>query len=200
MSKIKNDKYYTPPKLAKKLIDYTFKVIGAHNITEVIEPSAGNGSFSLQIDNCLAYDIEPEHKSIIKQDFLKLDVPYKKGRLIIGNPPFGSRNKLSEAFYNKSVSIGDYIAFIQPISQYNNNNSLYKFNLIKSIDLEPNNMNLFYTYINLGKCYEKKGMYDEAMKYLTMGTNQMSNCYCNFDLELQAQAQELIKKIKNIKK
>jgi len=101
-------------------------------ITETIEPSAGNGSFSLQIPNCIAYDLEPEHESIIKQDFLKLELPYKKGRLFIGNPPFGTRNTLSVGFYKQATKMGDYIAFILPVSQYNNNQQMYEFDLIHS--------------------------------------------------------------------
>ena len=132
MAKINLDKYYTDTNLAKYCIEKTKEIIGEDDITEYLEPSAGNGSFSLQIKDCLAYDIEPEHESIIKQNFLELDLPYKKGRLIIGNPPFGERNNLSRSFYNKSVELGDYISFILPISQYNNVDSLYKFDLIHS--------------------------------------------------------------------
>ena len=120
MSKIENDKYYTPIDLAKYCINKAFEIIGEENITEIIEPSAGDGSFSNQISNCIAYDIEPNCNKIIKQDFLKLDIEYKKGRLIIGNPPFGNRGTLAMKFYKKSIQIGDYIAFILPISQYNN--------------------------------------------------------------------------------
>ena len=46
------------------------------------KPSAGDGSFSLQIPNCIAIDIEPQHESIVKQDFFTFHLPYKKGRLI----------------------------------------------------------------------------------------------------------------------
>ena len=93
MAKIENDKYYTPVSLAKECIDKTFKIIGEENISDIIEPSAGNGSFSNQLFFCTAYDIEPESNNIIKQDFLKLDLPYKKGRLIIGNPPYSKGQK-----------------------------------------------------------------------------------------------------------
>lgn len=130
MAKINFDKYYTPKKLAKHCIDVV-NGLGLE-ITETIEPSAGNGSFSLQIPNCIAYDIEPEHESIIQQDFLKLDLPYKKGRLFIGNPPFGKSNTLSVRFYKHAIKMGDYIAFIQPVSQYNNNQQMYEFDLIHS--------------------------------------------------------------------
>lgn len=137
MSKIINDKYYTPMDLAKRLIDTTFEILkqnGVENISEIIEPSAGNGSFSIQL-NCIAYDVEPENDNIIKADFLSLDLPYKKDRLFIGNPPFGVNNNLSVKFYKKCCQIGDYIAFIQPISQLNNNLQMYEFDLIYSEDL-----------------------------------------------------------------
>ena len=126
MAKIENDKYYTPVYLAKYCIDKTFKIIGKENITDIIEPSAGNGSFSNQLD-CTAYDLYPEGDNIIKQDYLKLDLPYKKGRLIIGNPPYGTKNTLPVKFYKKSIELSDYIAFILPIGQLNNNQQMYEF-------------------------------------------------------------------------
>ena len=134
-NKLHMDKYYTPKDIAKHCIDRTYEILGKENITEIIEPSAGNGSFSLQIPNCIAYDIEPEDSEIIKQDFLELDMKYKDGRLFIGNPPFGSRNTLAVKFYKKSIQLGDYVAFILPISQLNNNQQMYEFDLIHSEDL-----------------------------------------------------------------
>lgn len=133
-SKIELDKYYTPRVLAKRLIDKTFEILGEEEIMEIIEPSAGDGSFSSQM-NCIAYDIAPEADGIIKQDFLKLDLPYKKGRLIIGNPPYGHGNTASIAFYKKAVAIGDYIAFILPISCLDGDMKMYHFDLIYSEDL-----------------------------------------------------------------
>ena len=134
MSKnIELDKFYTPKETAKKCIDIfndTFK-----KVTEIIEPSAGNGNFSLQIPNCIAYDLEPEHESITKQDFLKLELPYKQGRVFIGNPPFGDRNNLARSFYKHACKMADMIGFILPISQLNNTDSLYLFDLVKSVDL-----------------------------------------------------------------
>lgn len=137
-NKIPNDKYYTPIDLAKYCIDKTYEIIGKENITEIIELSAGNGSFSLQIPNCIAYDILPEHESIIKQDFLKLQISYKRGRLIIGNPPFGGKgfSNLCEVFYKKSISICDYISFILPSSYFENKNLLYEFDLKYSKNLQ----------------------------------------------------------------
>jgi len=133
MAKINLDKYYTSKELAKHCIGVV-NGLGLE-ITETIEPSAGNGSFSLQIPNCIAYDLEPEHESIIQQDFLKLELPYKTGRLFIGNPPFGKGTVLSNRFAKKCFKSGDYVAFILPICQLNNKQELFEFDLIYSEDL-----------------------------------------------------------------
>lgn len=138
MSKIKNDKYYTSPELAEYIVDKTKEIIGEENITEYLESSAGNGVFLDYLPpNILAYDIEPEDNlnRIIKQDYLILDLEYKKGRCIIGNPPYGKTNNLAKQFFKKSIQIGDYISFIFPISQLHNNIELFDFDLVYSEDL-----------------------------------------------------------------
>lgn len=135
MAKIELDKYYTSKEIAKRCIEKTFEIIGKENISEIIEPSAGDGSFSLQIENCIAYDIEPHHESIKRQDFLDLKMEYQKGRLFIGNPPFGIKNTLTMSFFKHCINFGDYIAFILPISQLNNIDQLFEFDLIYSEDL-----------------------------------------------------------------
>ena len=108
--KIENDKYYTKKAVAKECIN----LIDLSHYDLVIEPSAGNGSFSSQIE-CVAYDIEPEGEGILKQDFFELNKPDCKCLLIIGNPPFGKRSSLAKGFIKKSISIGaKTIAFILP--------------------------------------------------------------------------------------
>lgn len=136
MAKIELDKYYTSPELAKYCVEKTKEIIGSDNITEYIEPSAGSGVFLDYLDKpYLAYDIEPEDNRIVKQNYLELNLDYKKGRCIVGNPPFGTGNTLSVRFYKKAVMISDYISFILPISQLNNNQQMYEFDLIYSEDL-----------------------------------------------------------------
>lgn len=137
---IEFDKFYTPRETAKRCIDLFLNEVDG--ITEVIEPAAGDGSFSLILQETLpygidviSYDISPEHQSIIKQDFLELDAKYKKGRAIIGNPPFGDRNNMARSFYKKACNISDYIGFVLPISQLDNKDSLYDFDLVSSTDL-----------------------------------------------------------------
>ena len=137
MAKIVNDKYYTPSELAQYVVSKTKEVIGEDNITEYIEPSAGAGVFLDYLDKpYLAYDIEPEDDRIVKQDFLKLELEYKKGRCVIGNPPYGEKNNLCVQFYKYAIKLGDYISFIMPISQYKNNVKCYEFDMIHTEDLE----------------------------------------------------------------
>lgn len=156
IAKIENDKYYTPPDLAKYIVNKTQEIIGKENITEYIEPSAGAGVFldvfdNMGITNYVAYDIEPEDDKgrIIKQDYLTVDLEYKKGRCVIGNPPFGNRNTLSVRFYKKSIELCDYISFILPISQYNNNQQMYEFDLVYSKDLGLS----YFTDRNIHCCF-----------------------------------------------
>lgn len=136
MAKIQNDKYYTPSDLANYCVNKTREVIGEDNITEYIEPSAGCGAFLDYLDKpYLAYDIEPEDDRVVKADWLEVDLDYKTGRCVIGNPPFGKGNYLSVNFYQKAITLCDYIAFIQPISQLNNNMYMYQFDLVYSENL-----------------------------------------------------------------
>lgn len=43
--KINLDKYYTPVKLANYCYDKVIELIGEENISDIVEPSVGNGSF-----------------------------------------------------------------------------------------------------------------------------------------------------------
>ena len=142
MAKIENDKYYTPIELANYCIDKTIEIIGEENITDILEPSCGNGSFFHHNKYVpkTGFDILPEiesttNYSIIKSDYITFQIPYKHGRLVIGNPPYGEKLYLAQKFYRKSVEIADYISFILPISQLDNISSLYEFDLIYSDDL-----------------------------------------------------------------
>ena len=139
IDKYKLDKYYTPLELVEYVVNKIEEIIGEQNITEYVEPSAGAGAFLDYLDYSdkpyLAYDIEPEDSRVVKQDYLKLELNYKRGRCVIGNPPFGWGNTLSVKFYKKSIELADYIAFIQPISQLDNNMQMYEFDLVYSEDL-----------------------------------------------------------------
>lgn len=105
------DKFYTQVEVAKECIDL---VPDLNTYDLIIEPSAGSGNFSSQLD-CIAYDIEPEGDNIIKQDWLTTEPIKDKHILVIGNPPFGTRSNLAKAFIRHSQAIGaETIAFILP--------------------------------------------------------------------------------------
>ena len=112
--KEENDKFYTKPEVSKLCIN----MVELYDFDLIIEPSAGCGSFSKQIDNCVAYDLVPEDNTIIQQDFFELDITQFIGRkvLTIGNPPFGVQNNLAIRFFNKAAQYSDTIAFILPKS------------------------------------------------------------------------------------
>ena len=64
------DKFYTNADIAKQCINF---IDNFSTYDCIIEPSAGNGSFSSQINNCKAYDLAPEAENIIQADWLSLD-------------------------------------------------------------------------------------------------------------------------------
>jgi hypothetical protein len=113
------DKYYTKTELAEYCILKFNTIIKPNSKDSIIEPSAGNGSFSNYLfnnyKNVVAIDIEPENDNIIKQDFLK----YKwKDNIchVIGNPPFGRQSSLAKKFIKHSATFSESISFILPKS------------------------------------------------------------------------------------
>lgn len=134
--KIEKDKYYTPLEVAKYIVKKTKEV--CVDIEQYIEPSAGGGVFLDLLDKPYkAYDILPDDKRIIKQDFLQLEEVYTPKLCVIGNPPFGGqRLNLAKQFFIKSTSYGDYISFILPITVLNSTmDSFYHFDLLHQEDL-----------------------------------------------------------------
>ena len=140
-NKLNLDQYYTSEEDMNYCVNKTLDILqeSGYSVSEFLEPSAGQGVFSNYLVtsglNVIAIDIDPKSEDIIQADYLTYDIKYKKDRLIIGNPPYGSRLSLAKQFYNKSIEIGDYISFILPISQLNNTQMMYKFDLIHSEDL-----------------------------------------------------------------
>lgn len=141
------DKYYTSNKIVKECMILFNKYIDIKENDLIIEPSAGNGAFMEEIKNVTLnhkfYDIEPEHKDIIKLDFLNLDLKNMINKYnnihIIGNPPFGRQSSLAIKFIKKCCLFANSISFILPKSfkkesmqKYFSNN----YHLLYQIDLE----------------------------------------------------------------
>ncbi len=143
------DKYYTHPSVAVKCIQQIKQHINIQENDLIIEPSAGNGSFINDLqrisNNCIFYDLEPEHSSIIQQDYLLLDTEslvnkYSKIH-IVGNPPFGRQSSLAIKFIKKSAQYCSSVSFILPKSFKKDSMQKHfplEFHLIFQEDIEEN--------------------------------------------------------------
>lgn len=114
------DKYYTKPDISIKCVKTFKRVVKPKQTDVIIEPSAGNGVFIeplKMVENAkYFYDIEPEHKDVIKQDFLSFKWTEPEPAHIIGNPPFGRQSSLAIKFIKKSAEFASSISFILPKS------------------------------------------------------------------------------------
>lgn len=112
-NKDKLDKFYTKP----EIVDSCLQKLDLSTFDYIIEPSAGSGAFSSQIDNVYAYDLEPDSPDIIKADWFQVDKSQFSGKvLVVGNPPFGTNGSLASKFIIESSKIAHTIAFILPKS------------------------------------------------------------------------------------
>ena len=146
------DKYYTKSSVVDSCINIIKKYINISKDDLIIEPSAGNGSFIEQIktlsNNYKFYDLEPENKEIIKQDFLEFDIKNiiseinsKYNIHIIGNPPFGRQSSLAIKFIKHCCQFASSISFILPKSFKKDSMKKHfsqNFHLIHEIDLLEN--------------------------------------------------------------
>ena len=119
-----SDKFYTNSTVVDQCLQHWNSIVNPKEDELIIEPSAGNGSFSSKIMKTHisfhAFDIDPKSKEITKIDFLQLNIdifPHKKIHFI-GNPPFGRQSSLAKKFINhicKSPK-SSTISFILPKS------------------------------------------------------------------------------------
>lgn len=109
------DQFFTPPDLVRKCWS-AFRLVVDDDLSryQFIEPSAGDGSFLKVLPTgTIAFDIEPRHEAVTRQDFLTWTAP--PGHYIVfGNPPFGLRGHLALAFMNHAAEFADYVCFILP--------------------------------------------------------------------------------------
>ncbi len=116
------ERFYTRNITAEYIVDKLKNKPWFRSATEFLEPCAGEGVWLDTLQSrqphtpVKAYDLDPRHRNVKKQDYLKLNLGYKKGRVAIGNPPFGRRGKLAKQFINKLADECDYIVFLLPLS------------------------------------------------------------------------------------
>ena len=109
------DKFYTKESVAISCINS----LNLDDYDLIIEPSAGSGAFfnNLHGDNVIGLDLAPENDNIEEADWFEYSIDEKyKNVLVIGNPPFGKRNNLSQKFLRHASSFDNVktIAFILP--------------------------------------------------------------------------------------
>lgn len=174
------DKYYTKLEIVNLCLTEIKKYIDISSNDLIIEPSAGNGSFIQGIKElsnyCLFYDIEPENKKIIKQDYLRLDykeLVYLFSKIhIIGNPPFGRQSSFAIKFIKKSCEFCSSLSFILPKSF--KKESLKKifplnFHLLLEIDIPKDSFlveNLEYDVPCILQIWEKRDYTREIIEKL----------------------------------
>jgi hypothetical protein len=127
-SRKSTDKFYTRKSVVDMCIKELKKRIKFNKTKDlIIEPSAGNGAFIEPIkklcDNHIFIDLYPEHRQIIKMDYLKFakiqtneDSNNFRKIHVIGNPPYGKHSSLAIKFIKASCEFCDTIAFILPRS------------------------------------------------------------------------------------
>lgn len=143
--RVDRDAFFTPRETSQKIVDYLLEEYPEWRGLEWVEPSAGDGSF---IDACenrgvsiIGYDLDPQREDIIQSDFLNFDDSLDLGgKIVIGNPPYGKRNKLTIDFINRAFGLGaEKIAFLV-MSSMMNVSYLKKINrmidLVKFIDTD----------------------------------------------------------------
>lgn len=138
MAKIENDKYYISQEIVEKCIVLIRECFGDKDWKRVIDPSVGGGAFLPYLPkDTICFDIAPNSNvpQTIQQDFREVKLPYISESIVIGNPPFGRANKMSVQFVKKAMELGDYCAFIQPISQLEQNRTMKDTELLLSEDL-----------------------------------------------------------------
>lgn len=140
------DKFYTKENIAIECLKY----LNLNEYDFIIEPSAGSGNFynNINFDNKIGLDIKPDNNNIFEKDWFEYQIDSKyKNVLIIGNPPFGKRNKLSLQFIQHAQKFQNVktIAFILPnvykkhtLQKYINNS----FRIKNIIELKNNSFEI----------------------------------------------------------
>jgi len=150
-NRVITDQFYTNNDVSLQCIELFLETIKINKSDIIIEPSAGNGSFSdYFIENKYtidSYDIDPKQDYILKQDFLEFNSEFYNKKIVhsIGNPPFGRQSSLAKKFIKKTTQFCDTVAFILPKSfrkQSFQKSFPLNYHLIKEIDLDKNSFTI----------------------------------------------------------
>lgn len=105
------DRFYTKDEVAKDCIATLLPYCEEGDL--FVEPSAGGGAFFRQLPEYkIGVDLYPTAEGVVQSNWLSYEVP--KNCVVVGNPPFGTRNSLTKAFIKHSLPFAKVIAFILP--------------------------------------------------------------------------------------
>lgn len=108
------DQFYTRPEVAARCLETLAGLVDMRQFDVLLEPSAGTGSFFLQLDERReGLDVQPKCAGVRQLDFFEYK-PRVGRYLVVGNPPFGRVSSLAVRFFNKTAEFADCIAFIVP--------------------------------------------------------------------------------------
>ena len=111
------DKYYTKAAVVRQCLEIINDELMTTDL--IIEPAAGNGAFltALPGANKIGLDVAPEGPNIKQMDWFSYSVPANYSKVaVVGNPPFGVNNQLSQRFIQHALQFPNVqtIAFILP--------------------------------------------------------------------------------------
>lgn len=110
----RHGQYYTDPIIAATCLTTVSNYFDTKRML-LVEPSAGDGSFSDRMQpGSIAMDIDPHGDGILKQDFLNYTIKSNSEIGFIGNPPYGWRSQKALDFINRAALCATFIAFILP--------------------------------------------------------------------------------------
>jgi len=115
-----DEQYYTPARLADKLVDQLFATVADAKSARFLEPAGGTGSFIEALKrhgsvSITAFDTHPKHQLVQRADFLSQELP-ETDFITVTNPPFGRNNQLAVPFFNHAAKYSRHIAFLVPRS------------------------------------------------------------------------------------
>lgn len=136
------EQYYTLPEVVDTCVDIAMKY---YTGGPILEPAGGTGEFiegmlrkGVDENLIVSGDIEPKHRLVKKQDFLKMRL--HKKHFTISNPPFGRANSLSVKFFNHAAPFSSHICFLIPISwrKWSVINKLdERYHLVEDVEMPP---------------------------------------------------------------
>ncbi len=125
--------FYTPPNIVSQLI----KLADIKSTDRVMEPSAGTGSISKELNELCKLDVcevHPEFRDILKEqnmnivgtDFLEYNPPFKYDK-IVANPPFTRQQDITHVNHMLDICSGRIVSVMSAFVLFRENKRTVEF-------------------------------------------------------------------------